>query len=930
MGNIHTDTDHEHLDDDLRYFWAKSNKEATGTLSVLQHAADTSGIISYVAERLIAPSTLQLLEKSFEPVPLLTVLQFAAWSHDVGKISAYFSPKVPALHHRVSRRGYRADHITPVMLSSHPHTLVGADAIKSWLQPSLNRRALRKTGWINVIGGHHGTFPENGWSRRFLESIEEENWKSARRSFLDAGTKHLALTSSEVERLKAVQWTAQSQVLVTGLIIASDWVASNEYFFPYDTESYDDSRIGHKERQERAKSRVSFGGVWKPTSDMSDKNFVRRFSLPDGGTPRNIQRTGIDVAQKQMHPGLHVIESETGSGKTETALAMADILAEKFGFNGVYFAQPTRVTSDAMFDRVAQWLSNTDVTDDSISMILAHGKAELNDSYQEISRNGVPTSIFDEDQNRQTIIEAHSWFRGRKTGLLAPIVVGTIDQLLFAALRSKHLALRHLGLSNKVVIIDEVHAADAYMRVYLKRILEWLGSYGVPVIALSATQPPQIREELLSAYWNGATGPATLELNEPIDSSNRYPRITTVDESGITEDFPRSDGNARDVNIEFLPGSIDQIAEAVVGNAQTDGCIAVICDTVSRAQHLYDIIAEQLDDVVLLHSRFLTSDRMKLEATLVKKLGRHGEDRPRRLVVVSTQILEQGLDIDFDLMYSDAAPVDLLIQRIGRLHRHPELMQLRPDDKKTARFIVTGSDVPNPGSTGPSFPKGIVSVYRLAPLLRTTAVLAEHLQTSFGTIRIPDDVASLVNRAYDPELEAPKEWREEWVKAEAKEDEFLWMQKQSAEEFCIGPPFSSDTLETWSGGMSIAEEARGVAQVRDADESFEVIVVQRRDGRIYPLPGQEHEDMPVDGTVEIDNLIAKSLARCTVRLPGWVVKDEDLFEMESDGQESWQASPWLKGQLPLVLNDRFERELSTVLLAYDYELGLLIERKTNS
>lgn len=909
---------------DLGIFWAKSQRDGESSMSVLQHATDTAGIIGYTTERLLAPRVIQKLEEAFAPLSTLDVLRFAAWSHDVGKISAYFSPKVPALHGRVSARGYRATAITPVMLTANPHSLVGARSVKSWLISRVGRARARKSaaGWVNVIGGHHGVFPTGALSSP--TDIEDENWKSARERFLDVGIERLGL-SEKLEELATLKWTTAEQVLVTGLLIVADWVASNETNFPYEAsrEAEDES---FTVRQRRARKSASFGGLWKPSADFSIDRFAERFALPDNAQPRHVQRAAMDVARRQPVPALHIIESETGSGKTEAALAMAEVLGAKFDLGGLFFAQPTRVTSDAMFDRVAQWLEGSESTDKSISLILAHGKAELNDYYSALANVGMPTSVYDSEGAGGLSIEAHSWFRGRKTGLLAPVVVGTIDQLLFAALRSKHLALRHLGLAGKVVIIDEVHAADSYMRVYLTRILEWLGYYGVPVIALSATQPPEIRSELIGAYRRGATGMELVDEEHQLDKSDAYPRITSADRAGVQTDFPDPENNKRQVSIEFLAGNEEDVARAALTSSLTGGCIAVICNTVSRAQRVYETIAAETGEVVLLHSRFLTSDRMRREADLVSRLGRSDDRRPKRLIVVSTQILEQGLDVDFDLMFSDIAPLDLLIQRAGRLHRHVGLTAVRPEDKRNARMVITGSDRLNLESDPPTFARGIAAVYRKAALLRSAAVLARHLEERGGLLTIPDDVASLVARAYDPSLESPPAWRDAWTDADSSEDDYRTRQRQSASQFCIASPMDQDPLESWGGALSIADEARGVAQVRDADESFEVIVVQRREGRLYPLPDQEFADIPVDGTVGIEWAVAKSLARCTVRLPGWVLTDAHLFALESDGQESWQTSPWLAGQLPLVLDENFERRLEDIWLAYSNEFGLLIDR----
>lgn len=907
---------------DLAIFWAKSKNDGQDSLSVLQHAIDTSGTIDYVTQTMLARSTRERLQHSLESVPLDHVLRFAAWAHDVGKISAYFSPKVPNLHNRVNARGFTATAVTPAMLSANPHSIVGAKTVRSWMlsQPQPNRRSAR--GWMSVIGGHHGMFPPPSLPRN--EGIEHENWGAARIEFLEQGLRFLGLTEEDSHQLANVNWSAPGLVLVTGLLIAADWLASNERYFPYDVEGLPDDGNPSPPRLSRAIETMSFGGVWVPSSTLSAADFSTRFDLPKDAQPRRIQLAGLEAAQMQEVPALYLVESETGSGKTEAALAMAEATAAKLGLNGVFIAQPTRVTSDAMFDRVETWLRGGAASDESISLILSHGKSELNETYQALY--DAPSRVYDSDDRQGLSIEAHSWFRGKKTGLLAPVVVGTIDQLLFAALKSKHLVLRHLGLAGKVVIIDEVHAADAFMRVYLTRVLEWLGTYGVPVIALSATQPPEIRAELIGAYQRGALGRELTNSQGDTAGPEAYPRITVADSAGVRVHQPGHEDRIRRIEVEFFEGDERAIAEAVLEAAATGGCVAVICNTVSRAQSIYREVVRETRDVTLLHSRFLTSERRVRESNLVSRLGRDAGRRPRRHIVISTQIIEQGLDLDFDVMFSDIAPLDLIIQRAGRLHRHSSLNNSRPADKIEARLVITGSTVPDTAKAPPEFPRGIVAVYRRAPLLRSAYVLARHLKTSGGTITIPHDVAPLVYRAYHSELQSPAAWATKWEEAETAEELFRSRQQEKAKHFCISSPYVEDTLESWTGALSIADEVHGVAQVRDADESFEVIVVQRRDGRLYPLQGQNLDDVPVDGTVGIDWSIARSLARCTVRLPGWSLTDSDLRALEADGQESWQTSPWLAGQLPLVLDEDLVRELDSVRLVYDIELGLLVDR----
>lgn len=482
--------------DDLDLFWAKSVDDGAGSLPVTQHADDVASIITVVAQRMVAPGQLRRLQSNLGGVELSKVLRFAAASHDVGKVSAYFQPKVDGLYSRVRRAGYTAELISPEDLRKVPHSLVSARAAKSWFSSratTSSRKSLR--GWQNVLGGHHGAFPST--SPPTLDS-EDSNWSEARMRFLDRAAAQLGLSQEDIDALATLPWTAADQVLITGILIAADWVGSNEKYFPYN-----DYELGlpANERLERALDALDLGGTWHP-QQTSELTFAERFGLPEGSARRSVQQAGYQTARAQSEPSLFLIENETGGGKTETAFEMAEVLAQKLDLNGVFIAQPTRMTSDAMFDRTATWLEHTTDAGSPLSTILAHGKAQANDHYRAIMPEGRLSAIYDE--SAQGGLEATQWFRGRKTGLLASVVVGTIDQLLYASLQSKHAMLRHLGLASKVVILDEVHAADAFMRTFLDNALEWLAAYGVPVIALSATLPPAQREELVDAYLRGA------------------------------------------------------------------------------------------------------------------------------------------------------------------------------------------------------------------------------------------------------------------------------------------------------------------------------------------------------------------------------------------------------------------------------------------
>ena len=299
-----------------------------------------------------------------------------------------------------------------------------------------------------------------------------------------------------------VELSAQFQVVATGLVIISDWIASNETLLPF---------LGGRlpevsenaGRGRWALDRLALLPPWQPGDlpDTVDDLFAVRFQFPEGAEPRPVQRAACEAVGAMSEPGLVIIEAPMGEGKTEAALAAAEIMSRRWGAGGLQVALPTQATSDAMFDRVIQWLDTMGEANQTVGAItLSHGKARFNRLFQGLLRPGRLAEIgcdeefgTDPQHHLEHTVVAHSWLSGRKKSQLANFVVGTIDQVLFAALKSRHLMLRHLALAGKIVLLDEVHAYDVFMNSYLKRVLTWLGAYHVPVLALSATLPAERR-----------------------------------------------------------------------------------------------------------------------------------------------------------------------------------------------------------------------------------------------------------------------------------------------------------------------------------------------------------------------------------------------------------------------------------------------------
>ena len=359
---------------------------------------------------------------------------------------------------------------------------------------------------------------------------------------------------------------------------------------------------------------------------------------------------------------------------------------------------------------------------------LAHGKAYLNEKFASLAKG------IDIDGELNSCVAVNEWFSGKKTSALDDFVVGTVDQFLMLALKQRHLPLRHLGFSKKVVVIDEVHAYDAYMSQYLMRAISWMGTYGVPVVILSATLPEERRVEIIKSYMLGMGIKFTKEERAKISQlirTDAYPLITYNDGSKF---FQKKDFDIK-TNKQIVIKKLleNNLLEEVENMISDGGIIGIIVNTVKRSQEISKILSENFGDdtVFLLHSNFIATERVKKENELMSMIGK-GAIRPQKKIVVGTQVIEQSLDIDFDVLISDLSPMDLLIQRMGRLQRHDIS---RPNKHKTPIFYVMGE------SEELEFEPGSSYVYGDYLLARTQYYLP-------GTIDLPKDISKLVQKVY--------------------------------------------------------------------------------------------------------------------------------------------------------------------------------------
>ncbi|OIV39179.1 type I-E CRISPR-associated protein Cse1/CasA [Mangrovactinospora gilvigrisea] len=757
--------------------------------------------------------------------------------------------------------------------------------------------------------------------------------------------------------LRDVRLPQPVQVLLTAVVIISDWIASSPELFPYAPESWQPwGPQGEARRLRAAWAGLDLPEPWRPRTPAGSTRdlFATRFPHLRKAAPRPVQDEAVRMARAMEPGGLLIIEAPMGEGKTEAALAAAEILAARSGAGGLLLALPTRATGDAMFGRLLSWLQALPEEDGPgghgpWSVVLAHAKAALQQEWAGLLRKGSRTiAAVDPDGDeaakavtanrpgkadglagrvrwRATGLHAHQWLRGRKKQLLASFAVGTVDQVLFSALKSRHLALRHLAVAGKVVVIDEVHAYDAYMNRYLDRTLEWLAAYRVPVVLLSATLPADRRRALAAAY----AGKDSAEQVET--AADAYPLLTAVSPGRAPRCArpPAASGRSAAVVLEPLEDDLAVLADRLESELADGGCALVVRNTVARVVDAADVLRERFGDVqvTVAHSRFLAADRAANDAHLVGRFG-PGGGRPQRHVVVASQVVEQSLDVSFDLLVTDLAPVDLVLQRMGRLHRHPAD---RPTRLAAPRCLITG--VSDWDASPPTPVRGSRAVYPGDwTLLRSLAVLKPHLEGA--PVRLPDDISPLVQRAYGAGPLEPAAWADGMAAAEEQHRALLDSQRHRADGFLldhvgrIGRPVHG-WLEAHAGDAD--DSATGRAQVRDSKETVEVLVIQRTaDGRLTTVPwldgGKGGVELPTESPPS--RRAAEAVASCALTLPGRFshpgIIDRTVSDLEGFWIPAWQAKecPWLAGELFLVLDPDCRTRLAGYELSYSRTDGL--------
>lgn len=680
---------------DITKIWAKTSPKKSLINHMLETGivagclADTNGICHPVLNRMSEIT-------GFDSDTLLAKIVFICAIHDIGKIHPTFQGRDEETLEILKQEG-----LNQVSFDTRfRHEQYGANIFN---RLSVDDADMKNSDIISqIIRMHHQKEQKKNSDIDIIKIDDKEKakkWRHIQNEIYDYVKNifrfdNLNLINKNISKSKL--FVVQNAIL--GIMITSDWIASNSYVF--DNQQYKNVDEFLESRKTQALRFLNNEGLIRQQIPVM-QNFMSAF----GFNGRPVQNDVEKIVHKNDIKCM-LIESDCGSGKTEAALYAAAVLGNRSGLSGIYMGLPTGVSAEAIQDRVDEFLTSRGMRNTKLY---------------------TSKSMLLREPDKQPV-----WTDMSRQRLLASSAVGTVDQVMTAARLVRFESVRMDGLASKVLIIDEIHAYDAYMLAVIKDLLKICGELDVPVIMLSATLPISTKNDLL-----GVLGDGDIELH------NGYPVISYVTKDGrVHEHVSRQYMPDKKISCELLPilNDNDKIALYAVDAVKDGGCECVIMNTVADAICVYDKIKKNKKNdckIILYHSRMTINARDKTSRKILAMCGKDRTKRPERVIIVGTQVLEQSLDIDVDYMITAICPIDLLFQRIGRYHRHG-------DEGTIREHVVVANTVQVLIPATLSSYGGTEYVYEKCYLDATIDAIREHN----GHLLIPSGMPDMINYVY--------------------------------------------------------------------------------------------------------------------------------------------------------------------------------------
>ena len=877
------------MDKTLTNLWAKTSKKGDGLWHpLILHMLDVAASADAILER--EPESTRermaaILGMTWKDARAWLLLVVAC--HDLGKACPGFQCKWENLS------GMGAGRSPNTKIN---HAFVSQIALSELLQKKSWPEELAELV-ADAVGCHHGERASPIILDRLMgdsRALGNDEWTEVRRGLVEVLMVVLNPTVTPTKQTL----TGPDFMLLSGLTSFVDWIGSNEDWFPFGTsEDCNDLHGWFQKRRIRANQALD-SLRWEPRTPLSTK--AKSFEEVFQFAPRPLQQAVADALAELKMPAILLLEAPMGEGKTEAAFFAHLELQRRFGHRGLYIALPTKATGNAMFTRTLEFLQSQG-TNRPLDLQLLHGGALLNDTFQGLKVSGI------HDSKAGGEVRAGEWFTNKKRALLSEYGVGTIDQALLPILPVRHNFVRLWGLANRVVVLDEIHAYDAYTGTLLVHLLRWLLALGSSVVLLSATLSPSIRRKLA-----GVVGSNLPEPEKP------YPRLSIFCPGGkvYQKHFEADPARRQTVRLQAISPDLSGMRTALEEHLTRDGMGLALVNTVQRAQELYRLfpdgeplereglrLGKRLSDgteIFLFHARFPADRRQKREEQALETFG-EGGSRTGRKILIATQVVEQSLDLDFDLIATDFAPIDLVLQRAGRLWRHARTS--RPVSEPILLVAGLAGDEP------PSFGKPLWwgKVYREDVLLRTWCLLQAKRD-----LKLPDEIDTLVQSVYEEQTIVPEFLEERMNKAVRAEGEAI-AQRQQANMAIMGLPDDA----SWN------DPAKYVLYDEDEPGVHRTLMAQTRLGEdsVVAIPLWSKDGFGSETTPDFVQSKAWFLRAVSLSRKGVVQQLRELGV-----PEGWKESSLLRSCFPLRLNaDGRWTEDTTVRL--DEDLGLVYEAK---
>lgn len=715
-----------------RLFWAKTNREkidglpADWTHPLWAHLIDVGSAAQILWDNFLPLSLRQKMADGIG-MSLADAGQFLSiWIglHDLGKGIPNFQGMHEPSKERLEKAGLHF-HERPNRLH-HGHASIAI--CYRWLREKKLPFDTLLDAAAACVGIHHGKLCQS----ECWESVAEDKntnavlgnneWKQAQLHLAEAVFTAWGAIWPDLGQFKEIGTTKfpwpDWLMAFAGWATLADWLGSMQKCYDTSVQATDDLAAYVPKSRDGAEKAYETAGLNQQAA-LRNLPFEQHF----GFEPRPLQQIARDLPLQTETPNLVIVEGPTGEGKTESAF----YLTARLG-GGVYVAMPSQATSDGLFPRLKNFIKGDPEKNvraahagETAALRLVHGNDLLHDDALSLLAVEKSTAFVDDPSASDTNVtdpqaksRVLSWFMPKKRALLVPYGVGTVDQLFLGVLYARHFFLRLFALTGKTVVFDEVHAYDTYMNTLFCHLLSWLRALDVNIVVLSATLPGKTRADMLKAW--GTPDPT------PAGAVAPYPVAWHAAGGHVKEHpFPPTEGRGQVLTFRWCTDDIGMIAEQTRKLLQKGATVIVICNKVKRAQDVFKLLADQLpvEDRILLHSQMPQAWRKQREKDA---LARFGKDRPARPgLLVGTQVIEQSLDLDADAMITDLAPVDLLLQRAGRLHRHDR--KNRPAGFDQPILYIACADAPVDALPDVKEVSGSGYIYGEALLWKTRAVL---------------------------------------------------------------------------------------------------------------------------------------------------------------------------------------------------------------